>query len=77
MGYVRKPITLTESEMRDIRRVAFLLDIIHDGKKEIEELKEKLRLILARNDTDWLYATGLLEFCRYVDSNKIGLRRHR
>ena len=76
MGYVQKSVILTEQELRDVRRVVYLLDIIWQSKKEVAELKEKLRLILAKNDTDWLYVTGLLEFCRY-DDGTIQLRRHR
>ena len=77
MGYhYESAIRLTEEEMRLIRRVSYLLDVIYNNKKELNNIKEGLREILDKANADWLYVEGLLEFCCH-DDGKIELRRHR
>lgn len=76
MGYHYQSIQLTDGERKLIYRIAYLLDVIYNSKKELNEIKEGLSKILARSGSDWLYLENVLEFCRY-ENGKLGIRRHR
>lgn len=79
MGYVRDDVAICESKLKNVENNNKTIDLLNDMKKQIEELDNNRREVIAlgqTSNTTWnMYDTPLKSFLFNINTALAGLRK--